>query len=390
MTTATTSQQRIISVDILRGIVMIIMALDHTRDYFSDYHFNPTDIHQASSAMFLTRWITHFCAPVFIFLSGTSVMLASRKGKSKKDTSLFLLSRGIWLIILELTIVRFGWQFNVDYSLVFVQVIWAIGWSMICLAALVYLPLPAIATIGLVIIFGHNMLDDVSAQSFGSNAILWNIVHEQGFIEYGNKASIGILYPLVPWVAVMALGYCFGKVLMLPIQQQYRAIRMIGAGCIILFIALRYTNVYGDPVPWERQHQWWRTILSFVNCHKYPPSLLYLLMTLGPAIFVMPWLENVYTRTSIAFSVFGRVPMFYYILHIYLIHAMALVTGLIFGYPAILFTSNNTLFGGANGWGFSLDVVYGFWVLAIMLLYYPCKWYMRVKMRYSNWWLSYI
>ncbi len=391
MSSTAAPTHRIASVDILRGIVMIVMALDHTRDFFTDFHYSPTDLQHATTAMFLTRWITHFCAPVFIFLSGTSVMLSFRKGKTKKEAAKFLLSRGLWLIILELTVIRFGWQFNIDYSLVFVQVIWAIGWSMIALAALIFLPLPAIAALGFAMVFGHNLLDGIKADSFGSEAIFWNMAHEQGFVTIGNT-SVAVLYPLIPWIGVMALGYCFGKILLLPIARQYKIMHLIGAGAIALFIVLRYFNIYGEPTTWnEHAHtEWWRTILSFVNCTKYPPSLLYLLMTLGPAILVMPLLDNMFSRTTTAFSVFGRVPMFYYILHIYLIHAMALVTGLVFGFPLSDFTTNGNLFNPASGWGFSLDVVYGFWVLAVMLLYYPCKWFMHIKMRYSNWWLSYI
>jgi uncharacterized membrane protein len=385
--------KRIVSVDILRGIVMVIMALDHTRDYFSDYHFDPTDLSHASSYMFFTRWITHFCAPVFVFLAGTSAMLSFSKGqKSKKDISIFLLTRGLWLIFLELTVVRFGWQFNIDYTLVFVQVIWAIGWSMIFLSLFVFLPVPLIAFIGLALIFGHNLLDNIHAESFGKNAIFWDIIHQQAFVQYGagGKNMVAVLYPLIPWIGVMAAGYCFGKVLLMPINQRDKWLWTIGIYAIGLFVVLRVTGFYGDPKPWHVQKHWWRTVLSILDCQKYPPSLCYLLMTIGPAILAIPLLEKVNNQLTYFFSVYGKVPLFYYVLHLYLLHAMALIIGVFIGMPASYFTGNGFLFRPAPEWGFPLDMVYAFWIVAVLLLYYPCRWFMRLKMENKSWWLSYL
>lgn len=385
--------RRIMSIDILRGIVMVIMALDHTRDYFSDYHYDPLDLTHATSFMFLTRWITHFCAPVFVFLSGTSAMISFSKGqRSKRDMSIFLLTRGMWLIFLELTVVRFGWQFNIDYSLIFVQVIWAIGWSMIFLSLMVFLPVPVILIIGLSLIFGHNLLDTIHAESFGKNAIWWNFIHEQGFVKYGagSKNVVAVLYPLVPWLGVMATGFCFGKILLMPVNQRDKWLWTIGFYAIGLFVVLRVTNFYGNPTPWKTQPQWWRTILSIVDCQKYPPSLCYLLMTIGPAIIALPILERLNNQLTRFFTVYGRVPLFYYILHIYLIHSMAMIVGRFVGIPLSYFTGNGFLFNPNPNWGFSLDMVYAFWIVAVLLLYYPCRSFMQLKATNKSWWLSYL
>jgi uncharacterized membrane protein len=367
---------------------MVIMALDHTRDFFTDFHYSPTDLQHASTVMFLTRWITHYCAPLFIFLSGTSAFLSISKGKSKKQAAFHLLTRGLWLILLEFTLVHIGWQFNVGYNVVVMQVIWAIGCSMIALAGLIFLPIPALATLSLLIIFGHNALDSISAESFGDNAPLWNLLHQNGQIPLGNS-MLFIIYPLIPWIAVMAIGYCFGKLLQQPLQQRNRSLYTVGISAINLFILLRFANVYGDPRPWQAQATWSRTVLSFIDCTKYPPSLLYLLMTIGPGITLMPLLENARNAVARFFTVFGKVPMFYYILHIYVIHGLALLTGISMGLPASYFI-NDMLFNASDKWGFSLDIVYGFWVLAILLLYLPSRWWMGIKQRYRHWWLSYL
>lgn len=380
---------RIASIDILRGIIMVVMALDHTRDYFSIYKGNPLDFDHVSVFMYFTRWVTHFCAPVFVFLSGTSAYL-SGKSKSRKETSFWLLTRGVWLVILEITIVRLGWQFNVDYSLIFLQVIWAIGWSMICLSAMIFLPLPVIALISLLMIAGHNAFDHIHAKDLGSAANIWTILHDPGNITY-NSYRVFVLYPLVPWIGVMSAGYCMGAVIKGSSQSGNRSLYLIGSCCIAAFIMLRWTNLYGNPRPWHVQENWWKTVLDFIDCQKYPPSLLYLLMTLGPAMLSMPLLEKL-NGTAVAniFTVYGRVPMFYYILHIYLIHTMALVSGLIVGAPLNIFFDNGSLFDPDLHWGFSLPVVYVYWISAVAILYFPCKWFMRIKMQHRKWWLSYL
>ncbi|XZF16000.1 DUF1624 domain-containing protein [Chitinophagaceae bacterium MMS25-I14] len=390
MNTVTTTK-RIASIDILRGIIMIIMALDHVRDFFSGFKaYDPLDLQHASTFMFFTRWITHFCAPVFVFLAGTSAFLSMRRGKTKKESSLFLLSRGVWLILLELTIVRFGWQFNLDYHMVFVQVIWAIGWSMIFLSLLIFLPMPAIAAIALVIIFGHNALDGIRPAAMGEAGPLWTVLHVHAPVPFGDHRTFMVLYPLVPWIGVMAAGYCFGNIMLLPEDRRNKLLYLVGFTCLALFFMLRAANVYGDPFPWEPQPTRGRTVLAFIKVNKYPPSLLYLLMTIGSAITVMPLLEKLNNGLGRFFTVYGRVPMFYYILHIYLIHGMALVAGVIMGFPSHIFTDNGAIFRPDNGWGFSLPVVYLYWLCTVLLLYYPCRWFMQLKARNKSWWLSYL
>lgn len=371
---------RILSIDILRGVVMVIMALDHTRDFFSGFKFEPTDLQHAGTAMFFTRWITHFCAPVFVFLSGTSAFLSLSRGQAKKQASIKLFTRGLWLIILELTLVREGWTFDLDYSLIFLQVIWAIGCSMIVLSALIYLPTSLILAIGLVMIFGHNALDGLHPT--GAATILWQVLHVQSPIRYGSGNTIMIFYPLVPWIGVMAAGYCFGKVFMLQEHQRNKMLYMIGISAAFLFLLLRGLNMYGDPSHWVSQPLAGRTILSFLNCTKYPPSLLYLLMTLGPAIAVMPVLERMTGGGGRVFIVYGRVPLFYYVLHLYLIHLMAAVASYV--------QSGNAVVTPFNHPGYSLPVVYAVWLTAVTILYFPCRWFMQVKATNKSWWLSYL
>ncbi len=375
--------KRILSIDILRGIVMVIMVLDHARDYFSGFPADPTDLQHTTTLMFFTRWITHFCAPVFIFLSGTSVLLSMGGKGGRKKAAWRLLTRGLWFIFLELTIIRFGWLFNLDYSFIVFQVIWAIGWSMIFLSALIFLPMPAILTIGLIMVSGHNLLDGVPPPG-GAMGTLWQVLHIQSPIHYGpgNSHMIFVIYPLIPWVGVMALGYCFGAIIRQPVASRNRSLYVLGGGMVLLFILLRYSNLYGDPSPWQPQSSAWFTVLSFINCTKYPPSLLYLLMTLGPAIFAMPLLERTTGPVGRFFSVYGWVPFFFYVLHIYLLHSMALVAQTVLHSP-----TTTTVFTHP---AYPIAVVYGCWLGAVLLLYLPCRWFMRVKMRDKRWWLSYL
>jgi uncharacterized membrane protein len=366
---------------------MVIMALDHTRDFFSNFTHNPTDLAYTTTGMFFTRWITHFCAPVFIFLAGTSAYLSLAKKNDKKAASLFLLKRGIWLIVLEVTIVRFGWMFNLDYAHVVMQVIWAIGWSMVFLAGLIHLPFYAILSIGLLMILGHNALDNIQAETMTSGGFLWNVLHDPDIVKSGDN-NFYVFYSLIPWIGVMATGYCFGKLLQRPDRNKW--LYITGVSAIVLFIVIRASNVYGDPYPWSVQESWDNTLLSFLNCNKYPPSLLYLCMTLGPAILLMPLLDKMDNAIGRFFKVFGSVPMFYYILHIYLIHGMALALGVMLGLPSNYFTDSGMMFTGRPGWGYGLSGVYLAWVIAVLLLYFPSKWFMKVKQQHKKWWLSYI
>jgi uncharacterized membrane protein len=379
---------RIGSIDILRGIVMVIMALDHVRDYFSGVPFDPLDLAETSPALFLTRWITHFCAPVFVFLAGTGAFLSKSAGKSTQEISWFLLTRGVWLVLLELTVIRLAWQFNVNFRIFHGSVIWTIGWSMVVLAALVYLPNRVIALFGLVMAVGHNALDAVSPATFGPLWWIWNILHVPEAIVLGERSLFNPHYPLIPWIGVMACGYAFGAILIQDAGRRKRSMLGLGLGLTAAFVVIRAINVYGDPVGWSVQPEFLYTVFSFINVEKYPASLLFLLMTLGPAIAVLPFLEGRSGRVAKFFSVFGRVPLFYYILHLYLIHAFALVAGVIQGFPVKRMLVGHWAF--PKKYGFDLPVVYGVWVTVVALLYPVCSWFSGLKRRSKSRWLSYL
>jgi uncharacterized membrane protein len=385
-----TDSKRIRSIDILRGIIMVIMALDHVRDFYTNVPFDALDLTKTSPLLFFTRWITHFCAPTFIFLSGVSAYLSLAKRSTGNDAALFLLKRGLWLLLLEFTLIGFGWLLDIGFHLLFAQVIWAIGCSMLFLSLLLFLKLKPqmIGVIGLLLIFGHNAFDHIKASSLGEFKLGWFILHEQGFYPVNGYLSVFILYPLVPWIGVMAAGYYFGTLFKLEAAARRTLFIKIGLGCIALFLLLRGFNIYGDPFPWEIQDTWWKNILAFIRCQKYPPSLLYLLMTLGISIIALAFLERVDNRVSRFFTVFGRVPFFYYIPHIYLIHISQVLVAFSLGFS--MQDLINAFQGNPGKWGFDLWVVYLIWIAVIAILYFPCRWFMKVKQRRKDWWLSYI
>ena len=313
--------KRIDSIDLLRGLVMIIMALDHTRDYFHSQAFidDPLNLNTTTTLLFFTRWITHFCAPVFVFLSGTSIYL-QRLRKDKKDLSLFLIKRGFWLIFIELFVFGLILTFNVSYSTFVLQVIWAIGISMILLGVAIWLPFPVILIIGLIIVFGHNVLDYAEAAHKGKFDLWWSLLHRPNpNYPLWDNHNLMIFYPFLPWTGLMILGYCFGKLFTDEsiIKQRKKIITGIGLGLIIVFIILRFTNVYGDPNNWSTQKTTLHTFFSFISTHKYPPSLLFICMTIGPALLFLAWSGNVRNRLSKIITVYGRVPFLYYILHFF-------------------------------------------------------------------------
>jgi uncharacterized membrane protein len=379
---------RLDSVDILRGIVMVIMALDHVRDYFTYVRFDPTDLTQASAALFLTRWITHFCAPVFVFLAGTGAFLSASRGKPLKELSRFLWTRGLMLVLFEVTIVRFGWLFNFSTNVLFVQVIWAIGVSMICLAGLVRLSKGAIATIAIVMIVGHNALDGVSPAAFGPFEIVWRILHVSEAIPLSSDTMFLPFYPLIPWIGVMAAGYVFGSIMLFESGRRRRTLLRLGLGLTVAFIIIRALNVYGDPHLWTSQKDALFTFFSFINTTKYPPSLDYLLMTLGPSIFLLGLIDRGMGRPGKFFVVYGRVPMFYYIVHIYFVHALAVIAGAAQGYGFSQFF--DVFLGFPATYGFGLPVIYLIWVGVNLCLYPACRWFGELKRRRKDVWLSYL
>ena len=368
---------RIVSVDVLRGLVMALMALDHTRDFFGSGGFNPRDV--AEPALFLTRWITHICAPTFIFLAGLSAFLYGRT-RSAGELSRFLITRGIWLILIDFTLIKFGWRFEFDFYRLGAGVIFAIGASMIVLAALVWLPRWAIATVALVMIAGHNLFDGLRAEHFGALSWAWHLLHERGQVPLGERANLYVIYPLIPWAGVMAAGYALGPVMQRAPEARQRLLFMLGAAITLGFVLLRATNLYGDPAPWLPQETWLSTLLSFLNCEKYPPSLLYLMMTLGPALMLLAAFEHARGVFANVLGAFGQVPFFFYVVHIYLIHALAAVTG--FAMTGALMSTPKIDLG--------LPGVYLVWLGVLVLLYPLCRWFAGLKQRRTEWWLSYL
>jgi uncharacterized membrane protein len=385
---------RIESIDLLRGLVMMIMALDHIRDYFHTdaFLYEPTDLSKTNVLLFFTRWITHFCAPTFMFLSGTSAYLVGAR-KGRKYLSKFLFTRGLWLIFLEFTVCSFAWYFDVHFTAIDFLVIWALGISMISLAAFIYLPVPAIVAIGLIMVFGHNLLDNVHVQGNGFAAFAWALIHEQNIFNYGGHTFF-VGYPIIPWIGVMALGYCLGTKFTETYNPAKRKIFLIQLGIvtIALFIILRLSNMYGDPHQWSKQSTAMFTFLSFLNVSKYPPSLLYLLVTLGPAILFLAFTEKTKTWFSAQIKMIGRVPMFYYLVHLYLVHLMALAATYFCGFTwkDMILTSWVSFNPKLQGYGFSLGVVYLVWFSIIVTLWFLCRWYDGYKRSHKQWWLSYL
>ncbi len=364
---------------------MIVMALDHVRDFFTNAHFDAMDVTRTTPAYYLTRFVTHFCAPTFVFLAGTSAFLQLARGKPKLVLARFLLTRGLWLVFLELTVVRFGWSLNLDYHFIGVQVIWALGWSMVALAPLVLLPPPVTAAIGLAIVGLHDLADRVQSTSW-----LWHVLHEPGLILLPQQRRLFVVYPLVPWVGVMATGFGFGKLIADPRERKSRML-VLGALLTLMFAVLRGSNVYGDPHPWSPQASFGATVGAFLNCEKYPPSLSFLLMTLGPAIALLVPLERFHGAAANVVRTFGRVPLFYYLFHVLLIHVLAVVLAAV-RYGHVI----GGMFALPFNWhvptdyGYSLPVVYLLWVLVVVMLFPLCRWFEGVKQRSKSPWLSYL
>ena len=386
------TKTRIESIDLLKGLVMVIMALDHVRDYFhySAFMFDPADPTQSTLPIFFTRWVTHFCAPAFSFLAGLSAFMVGKR-KTQNELSAFLLKRGIWLVFIELTIVGFAWYFDFQFRTFGLLVIWSLGISMIVLAALIHLPRTYILIFSLLLICCHNLFDNVH---FSGN-VLWSVIHEQVFYKLSDNTQLLIGYPIVPWIAVMALGYYFGAFYdkSFDSNKRKKVFNIIGVIAITVFTVLRLTNLYGDPKQFKQYDTLSQDVISFFNPTKYPPSLLYLLMTLGATFLFLANAEKLKGRIVNFFCTFGRVPFFYYILHLYLIHIMALLFAQISGWGWQKFILSTWIGFEPNmkGYGFSLWVVYVVWIGTILLLYPLCKIFDNYKQTHKEkWWLSYL
>ena len=387
---------RIESIDILRGLVMVIMALDHVRDYFNygSFFIDPTNVETTSPILFFTRFITHYCAPVFVFLAGTSAFLYGRN-KTKSQLSKFLLTRGIWLIFMEVVVNNLIWTFDLSYSFPILQVIWAIGFSMICLSFLIYLPYKWILVLGLVIIAGHNLLDGLVMQGNSPEAIVWYLLHQNHTMVLGPDKMILFHYPVIPWIGLMALGYCLGQLYLKDFDEGLRRTWLLrmGLGALALFFVIRGLNVYGDLVPWTVRDSSSKTIISFFNVTKYPPSLAFVLITIGPALLFLYVIENVKNSITNFFLIFGRVPFFYYFLHVLVIHTAAIIGIIIFGgnWKDMILTADVFMNETLVTYGYPLWVTYMVWIGVVLALYPWCKKYMIYKINNKDkWWLSYL
>ena len=386
---------RLASIDLLRGLVMVVMALDHTRDYFSGATFDPTDLAKTDGLWFLTRWITHFCAPVFVLLTGTGAYLSLTKGSMNRgELSIFLLKRGLWLVFLEVAVVSpLGWAFRLDWTFNRLQVIWVIGISMMVLGALIQMvPAKSIGALGLALIAAHNLFDGNRAAWLGD---WWKLLHEFYLFRPIPGKVFASLYPLVPWVGVMALGYGIGSVFLYPAEKQHKWLIRAGTAAIALFLLLRLTNIYGDPRPWTPQNSGLLTALSLLNVNKYPPSLLYLCMTLGPAALFLAWSAKLPEFLSSPLVTLGRVPLFYYLIHLPVIHGLAVLFSYFRHGDAVWlfqdpFVAGRSAHPFPPGYGYSLGVVWLVWIAVVLALYPICRWYSRVKSRSRHPLLSYL
>jgi uncharacterized membrane protein len=389
----TPKRERLESVDVVRGVIMILMALDHTRDYLGT-SANPTNIGTVTVALFFTRWITHFCAPTFFLLTGAGAYLSLRR-KSKRELSRFLFTRGVWLIFLELVVVRaLAFQFNLDFRVTMLYILWALGWSMIALSVLMYAPILVVTAVGFVMILTHNLFDSIQASSFGMFAPLWTALHSPGLLYADKTHFVVVAYALIPWIGVTAVGFGVGPIFNWAPERRKKFLLNAGIALTASYIVLRALNVYGDPARWSTQRSPVFTALSFLNANKYPPSLLFLLMTLGPVLLFLRAVDGrtpALLRPALAY---GKVPLFYYMLHLALIHWIAVAicyyqNGAVhwmFESPTLA----NIPFTQPPGWGLALPWVYFWWAIVVISLYPLCKWFGGVKQRRTDPWLSYL
>ncbi len=389
MTDTSRGAHRLESVDVVRGVVMIIMALDHTRDFFGMPGVSPTNLATTSLALFATRWVTYICAPVFFLLTGTGAYLSLRR-KSAAEVSRYLFTRGLWLIFLEIVVVRcLAYQFNVDYRVTMLLVLWALGWAMISLAAMVRVPVRAVVAIGLTMILLHNLLDGAPFTN-----PLWTVLHVPGFVLNGPDHVVFAAYPLIPWIGVTAVGFGLGRVFDWESDRRRAFLLRLGVLLCAAFVVLRALNVYGDAAPWAPQPTRLYTALSFLNTTKYPPSLLFLLMTLGPAVLLLRAVDRRTPRALRPALVIGKVPLFYYILHFSFIHLLAVATCYArYGSFHWMFESPDLAHYPVSpppGWGYTLPVVYCIWAFVVAAMYPLCRWFAALKRRRSDAWLSYL
>jgi uncharacterized membrane protein len=386
--------RRVDAVDVLRGLVMALMVIDHTRDYFGSAIIEPMDLSRVSPALFLTRWVTHFCAPVFAFLAGTGAFLAGSRNRSRSELAAFLASRGAWLIFLELTVVRLGLFFDPVNAPLILTVLWSIGASFVVLAGLVFLPSWLVGTLGVLLIATHGLAGGLSpgAEAPAALRVAGALLLRPGLLPMPGGITVLVGYPLLPWLGIVAAGYSFGEVIRLEPAQRRRFLWTTGVAMTAAFVILRAWGVYGDPRPWTTHATPLLTLLSFVNCTKQPPSLLYVLMTLGPAIAALAVIDRMDIRGPVgrALVTLGRVPLFYFLLQWFVIHGLAVVSGLVRGLPVAWLFSPAALGPYPEGWALGLPSVYAAWAIVLAILYMPCHWFAGVKARHPGGWLAYL
>jgi uncharacterized membrane protein len=382
------------AMDVLRGAIMVLMALDHTRDFFGDASFNPTDLSQATPAMFLTRWVTHFCAPGFAFFAGAGAYLAGSRGRPRGELARFLATRGIWLIFLELTVVRLGLFFDPIFAPLILTVLWSIGASFVLLAGLVFLPSRVVGAFGVLLIATHGLADAFAPgpDAPAATQAAFRFLLRPGPLPLPGGVVAIVGYPLLPWFGIVAAGYGFGEVIRLKPERRWRVMAVTGVAMTVAFLVLRASGVYGDASPWTTGRTPLLTALSFINCTKQPPSLLFVLMTLGPVIAAMGVVDRVGIRGPVGRGLvtLGRVPLFYFLVHFYLIHGLAVVLGLMRGFPVGWMFSPAALGRPPEGWPLSLPGIYVAWVAVVAVMFLPCRWFAGVKARHPGGWLSYL
>ena len=386
----TASRSRLDSIDLMRGIVIVLMALDHTKDFIAPPPFDPLGADVTNLAAYLTRWITHSCAPTFCFLMGIGAYLAGQ-GKTKSELSSFLFFRGLWLVFLEMTVIKLGLQLNFSFELIMALVFWSLGWSLVFLSVLVFLPSRIVGAIGVVMILFHNLLDGIRPEIFGPLRPLWLILHERGMIVLTARSNFLVIYPLIPWVGVAAAGFGFGELTKWKPARRQNVMIVLGLCLFAVFVILRTIDVYGDPLKWSLKTSALRTGFSFFNCQKNPPSLLFLLMTLGPMLMLLALLERPLLPVPISriLITFGRVPLFFFATHLYLIQVVAFVAA----------AARHFLAGGVElpagkapaEVTANLPTVYFWFVVVLVIMYFPCRWFAGIKARHRDvWWLSYL
>ncbi len=375
---------------------MIIMALDHTRDFFHKEAFtgDPLDLATTTPFLYFTRWITHFCAPTFVFLSGVSAWLQSRR-KTKKELSRFLITRGLWLILAEITLVTFGITGDIYFGIFILQTIWAIGISMVILGLVIWLPFSAILVIGLLIVFGHSSIDFAEATRKGNVPVWWNFLHLPTVVALWGNHVLGIFYPFLPWTGLMMLGYCCGRLFShTEPERRNKILLWMGIGALLLFIVLRFIDIYGDPGHWVQQKNILYTFLDFMDVQKYPPSLLYMCVTIGGALIFLALVKNTNNKLAKIINIYGRVPFFYYILHFYILHSISIIFYLARGHSiaeGMKGVQGLPFKFIIPGEGYDLWVVYAIWLVVVIALYPLCKWYDNYKTNHKEkWWLGYL